>query len=146
MNIILTRSIAYHLLETYLPSTLFVTLGKQIVILFFQTTTLGYFSLYIPPDSIPGRVAIGMTTIMTMETMFSGVRESVPKVNYITLLDIWMVMCLIFVNLFMFEFILVVYLNSKSKYDLSRFVEKVCRLIFPLAFIIFNILYWTFTR
>ena len=146
MNIILTRSIAYHLLETYLPSTLFVTLGKQIVILFFQTTTLGYFSLYIPPDSIPGRVAIGMTTIMTMETMFSGVRESVPKVNYITLLDIWMVMCLIFVNLFMFEFILVVYLNSKSKYDLSRFVEKVCRLIFPLTFIIFNILYWTFTR
>ena len=116
------------------------------MILFFQTTTLGYFSLYIPPDSIPGRVAIGMTTIMTMETMFSGVRESVPKVNYITLLDIWMVMCLIFVNLFMFEFILVVYLNSKSKYDLSRFVEKVCRLIFPLAFIIFNILYWTFTR
>ena len=106
---------------------------------------VGYFSFYIPPDSIPGRVAIGMTTIMTMTTMFSGVRESVPKVSYITLLDIWMVMCLIFANLYMFEFILVVYLNTSKREDISGFVEKVCRVIFPFAFLIFSILYWTFS-
>ena len=106
---------------------------------------VGYFSFYIPPDSIPGRVAIGMTTIMTMTTMFSGVRETVPKVSYITLLDIWMVMCLIFANLYMFEFILVVYLNTSKREDISGFVEKVCRVIFPFAFLIFSILYWTFS-
>ena len=104
----------------------------------------GYLSLYIPPDSVAGRVAIGMTTIMTMTTMFGGVRESVPKVSYITLLDIWMVMCLIFVNLFMFESILVVYLHSNKKEYCSIIVEKVCRILFPIAFIMFSILYWSF--
>ena len=29
MNIVLTRNIGYHLLQTYLPSTFFVILGKQ---------------------------------------------------------------------------------------------------------------------
>ena len=86
-----------------------------------------------------------MTTIMTMTTMFSGVRETVPKVSYITLLDIWMVMCLIFANLYMFEFILVVYLHTSKREDISGFVEKVCRVIFPFAFLIFSILYWTFS-
>ena len=149
MEIILTRNIDYHLMQTFLPSTLYVTLGRTILdillnIELLYKVILGYLSLYIPPDSVAGRVAIGMTTIMTMTTMFGGVRESVPKVSYITLLDIWMVMCLIFVNLFMFESILVVYLYSNKKKNCSIIVEKVCRILFPIAFIIFSILYWSF--
>ena len=149
MEIILTRNIDYHLMQTFLPSTLYVTLGRIIQDNLLNLELLckiiiGYLSLYIPPDSVAGRVAIGMTTIMTMTTMFGGVRESVPKVSYITLLDIWMVMCLIFVNLFMFESILVVYLYSNKKKNCSIIVEKVCRILFPIAFIIFSILYWSF--
>ena len=44
MKITLRRNIGYHVMQTFIPSTLFVTLG--------------YLSLYIPPGAVPGRVAM----------------------------------------------------------------------------------------
>ena len=102
----------------------------------------GYLSLYISPDAIPGRVTLAMTTILTLTAMFSGIRHSVPKVSYITFLDIWMLTCLIFVNFFMFEFVFVVYLKSIKRETISRKFEKRCRVLFPVLFIVFNIMYW----
>ena len=83
-----------------------------------------------------------MTTILTLTAMFSGIRHTVPRVSYISYLDIWMVMCLLYVNFFMFEFALVVYLKSRKKVELSKILEKRCRIVFPLTFVLFNILYW----
>ena len=84
-----------------------------------------------------------MTTILTLTAMFSGVRGSVPQVSYISYLDIWMVICLIFVNAFMFEFVLVVHLISIDMDNVSHVVERKCRVLFPILFIIFNVLYWS---
>ena len=41
MQLVLTRKITYHLFRTYLPSGLFVVIG--------------WFSLFIPLDHVPGR-------------------------------------------------------------------------------------------
>ena len=79
--------------------------------------------MYIPPDSVAGRVAIGMTTIMTMTTMFGGVRESVPKVSYITLLDIWMVMCIFFIFLVLIEFAVVTSLIRRHQKPTAEKIE-----------------------
>ena len=129
MKITLKRNLGYHILQTFIPSTLFVILG--------------YLSLYIPPDAVPGRVAMGMTTILTLTAMFSGVRQHVPEVSYISYLDMWMVMCLIFVNLFMFEFVLVIYhIKSLKKEKAGRLLERKGRIVFPFLFIMFNVLYW----
>jgi len=128
LKITLKRNIGYFVIQTFIPSALFVTLG--------------YLSLYISPDAIPGRVTLAMTTILTLTAMFSGIRHSVPKVSYITFLDIWMLTCLIFVNFFMFEFVFVVYLKSIKRETISRTFEKRCRVLFPVLFIVFNIIYW----
>ena len=57
--------VGYHILQTYLPSAMFVVLA--------------WFSLFIEPESVPGRVAMGMTTLLTLTAMFSAVRQNVPK-------------------------------------------------------------------
>ena len=44
MKISLKRNIGYHVMQTFVPSTLFVMLG--------------YMSLYIPAGAVPGRVAM----------------------------------------------------------------------------------------
>ena len=44
MQLVLTRKITYHLFRTYLPSGLFVIIG--------------WFSLFIPLDHVPGRVTM----------------------------------------------------------------------------------------
>ena len=128
MKITLTRNIGYHVMQTFIPSTLFVILG--------------YLSLYIPAGAVPGRVAMGMTTILTLTAMFGAIRHTVPKVSYVSFLDIWMVTCIVFVNLFMFEYVLVIFIKDNGNEKLSREVEARCRVLLPVCFLAFNTLYW----
>ena len=128
MKITLTRVIGYHLLQTYVPSALFVILG--------------WLSLFIPQSSVPGRVGMGMTTILTLTAMFNGVRQNVPRVSYVSYLDIWMVMCIIFVNSCMFEFVVVTFLTKLGREKLSNKTEERCRIVFPTIFCFFNLFYW----
>eukprot|EP00095_Tigriopus_kingsejongensis_P007873 snap_masked-scaffold127_size327531-processed-gene-1.4 protein:Tk07873 transcript:snap_masked-scaffold127_size327531-processed-gene-1.4-mRNA-1 annotation:"glycine receptor subunit alpha-2-like" len=59
MTVLLRRKISYHLLQTYLPSGLFVIVA--------------WLSLFLPPESIPGRVTMAMTTLLTLAAMFGAV-------------------------------------------------------------------------
>ena len=49
-------------------------------------------------------------------------KQNVPNVSYLSYLDVWMVTCLVFVNLCMFEFILVTVL---VKMELASLGNKV---------------------
>ena len=66
MTVLLRRKISYHLLQTYLPSGLFVIVA--------------WLSLFLPPESIPGRITMAMTTLLTLAAMFGAVR-SVQETN-----------------------------------------------------------------
>merc|ERR1719419_449983 len=50
---------------------------------------------------------MGMTTLLTLTAMFSAVRQNVPKVSYVSFLDIWMLICMLFVFSCILEFIIV---------------------------------------
>lgn len=67
LHIHLQRKINYHLIQTYIPSFLFVTVA--------------WLSLFVNPDAIPGRVSMVMMTLLTLMAMFSGVRQNTPKVS-----------------------------------------------------------------
>jgi hypothetical protein len=66
LHIHLSRKINYHLLQTYIPSTMFVTIA--------------WLSLFVNPEAIPGRISMVMMTLLTLMAMFSGVRQNTPKV------------------------------------------------------------------
>lgn len=99
MQLVLTRKITYHLFRTYLPSGLFVIIG--------------WFSLFIPLDHVPGRVTMGMTTLLTLAAMFSAIATTTPRVSYSSKLDIWMVFCVIFVFGTLMEFSLLIFLQKQ---------------------------------
>ena len=102
MKLHLTRQIGYHIVQTYIPSAVFVVIA--------------WLSLFIPAESVPGRVGMGMTTLLTLTAMFSSVRQTVPKVSYISFLDIWMLICMLFVFSCILEFIIAtVFLRSGKK-------------------------------
>ncbi len=61
----LKRKLSYHLVQTYVPSTLFVIVS--------------WLSFLVPPESVPGRMAICMTTLLTLTAMFSAVRWAKTK-------------------------------------------------------------------
>ena len=109
MTIVLRRKINYHLLQTYLPSGIFFQLN-----LFYDKLTglfviVSWLSLFIPPESIPGRVAMAMTTLLTLAAMFGGVRQNTPMVSYVSALDIWMCGCIVFVFFTLLEYVIILW-------------------------------------
>merc|ERR1719334_2881305 len=128
MKLHLTRQLTYHLVQTYIPSTVFVVIA--------------WLSLFVPPESVPGRVGMGMTTLLTLTAMFSSVRQNVPKVSYVSLLDVWMLVCMIFVFACILEFIAVTACIHTARKETSVKLENICRILIPILFLLFNLIYW----
>jgi len=129
MKLHFTRQLGYHLVQTYIPSAVFVVLA--------------WLSLFIPVESVPGRVGMGMTTLLTLTAMFSSVRQNVPKISYISLLDIWMLLCMLFVFSCIGEFIIAtIFLRRGRKQDGDKF-ELLFKIGLPVVFVLFNIIYWS---
>lgn len=63
------RQIGHHLIQTFAPSTLVVVLS--------------WFSFWLGLDAIPGRVTLLVTCLLTLVTMFTGLRTDIPPVAYV---------------------------------------------------------------
>nr|XP_040565575.1 glycine receptor subunit alpha-4-like [Lepeophtheirus salmonis] len=129
MNIHLRREIGYHIVQTYIPSMIFVIVA--------------WLSLFIPPESIPGRVGMSLTTLLALTAMFGAVRSNVPKVSYVSYLDIWIVTCIVFVFFCTLEFSIVSYSITSGWTSFGYKVDRYCQLAIPLGFIVFNMKYWS---
>ena len=93
-------------------------------------------------QTFSGRVTFGMTTLLTLTAMFGAERSNVPRVSYVTLLDVWMIGCTVFVFISLLEFTTVASLLRAGQKRKSEKVEMVSRFLFPLMFLIFNTVYW----
>ncbi|KAI0231536.1 Glycine receptor subunit alpha-3 [Lamellibrachia satsuma] len=172
----LERLFGFFVLSIYVPTILIVILA--------------WVSFWVNMDAVPARISLGVTTVLTMATQLSGSKVSIPKVHYPKAIDIWMVMCMMFVFVSMVEYTFVNALSrdspkteteeakeKESEKDLkitglpeekfvdlyvieqqlkstttcgfssgreaALFLERVSRICFPIAFIIFNIVYWS---
>lgn len=63
------RQIGHHLIQTFAPSSLVVMLS--------------WFSFWLGLDAIPGRVTLLVTCMLTLVTMFTGLRADIPPVAYV---------------------------------------------------------------
>ncbi|NWS44637.1 GBRP protein, partial [Probosciger aterrimus] len=80
----LKRNILYFILETYVPSILLVVLS--------------WVSFWISQSSVPARICIGVTTVLTMTTLMMGARTSLPNANcFIKAIDVYLGICFSFI-------------------------------------------------
>ncbi|CAH1173742.1 unnamed protein product [Phaedon cochleariae] len=93
------RQIGHHLIQTFAPSTLVVVLS--------------WFSFWLDLDAIPARVTLLVTCLLTLVTMFTGLRSDIPAVAYVKALDLWMAGCMISVFASLGEFVIVKVLHGK---------------------------------
>nr|XP_032836781.1 gamma-aminobutyric acid receptor subunit beta-3-like [Petromyzon marinus] len=89
----LKRNIGYFILQTYMPSTLI--------------TILSWVSFWINYDASAARVALGITTVLTMTTISTHMRETLPKIPYVKAIDVYLMGCFVFVFLALLEYALV---------------------------------------
>ncbi|KAF8357058.1 gab-1, partial [Pristionchus pacificus] len=91
----LKRSVGYFIFQTYLPCVLIVMLS--------------WVSFWINHEATSARVALGITTVLTMTTISTGVRQSLPRISYVKSIDIYLVMCFVFVFAALLEYAAVNY-------------------------------------
>ncbi|KAF5269789.1 hypothetical protein FQA39_LY08570 [Lamprigera yunnana] len=110
----LQRNIGYFVFQTYLPSILIVMLS--------------WVSFWINHEATSARVALGITTVLTMTTISTGVRSSLPRISYVKAIDIYLVMCFVFVFAALLEYAAVNYTywgaRAKKKSKKSKDVEE----------------------
>ncbi|XP_036334737.1 glycine receptor subunit alpha-2 [Rhagoletis pomonella] len=104
------RQIGHHLIQTFAPSSLVVMLS--------------WFSFWLGLDAIPGRVTLLVTCMLTLVTMFTGLRADIPPVAYVKALDLWMAGCMVSVFAALAEFVVVKVLDVQYQYQVNK-VPKV---------------------
>ena len=61
----LERNITYYVVQMYIPSILIVMLS--------------WISFWLTVNSVPGRISLGVLTVLTMTTQSSSVNASLPR-------------------------------------------------------------------
>nr|CAD7443227.1 unnamed protein product [Timema bartmani] len=91
----LDRELTPHLLETYLPTGLFVIIS--------------WGSFTVKPENVPGRMVLLVTNLLSLVTLFESVRNNSPAAMGIKCMDVWLVACILFIFLALVEYIAVLW-------------------------------------
>ncbi|XP_077869875.1 glycine receptor subunit alphaZ1-like [Saccoglossus kowalevskii] len=96
----LHRELIFYVMEHYVPSFLLVILS--------------WVSFWLSVDATPARASLGITTVLTLTTLSSTARTSLAKVSYTKAIDIWMLVCSLFVFAALLEFAVASYLHKAT--------------------------------
>ena len=79
----------------YLPSGLFVAVS--------------WVSFVIPPEVVPGRMALLVTLFLVLTNIFNTITNVSPNVEGMTAISSWMIACMFFVFLALLEYAAILY-------------------------------------
>ncbi|CAG5861973.1 unnamed protein product [Menidia menidia] len=97
----LSRRMGYFTIQTYIPCIL--------------TVVLSWVSFWIKKDATPARTALGITTVLTMTTLSTVARTSLPRVSYVTAMDLFVTVCFLFVFAALMEYATLNYYSYSSR-------------------------------
>nr|KAF6283597.1 gamma-aminobutyric acid type A receptor subunit theta [Pipistrellus kuhlii] len=116
LKFMIQRKIIHYLVQVYWP-TIIVTISSWV------TFWMNY-------ESSVARMTIGLTSMFILHTINSHLREKLPEFSCIKAIDIYMVVCFIFVFLSLLEYVYINYLlysrrESSRCYRLCRRARKI---------------------
>ncbi|XP_072191296.1 gamma-aminobutyric acid receptor subunit gamma-3 isoform X2 [Excalfactoria chinensis] len=71
-------------------------------------------------DATPARTALGITTVLTMTTLSTIARKSLPRVSYVTAMDLFVTVCFLFVFAALMEYATLNYYSSCRKPNCTK--------------------------
>ncbi|XP_033743548.1 glycine receptor subunit alpha-2-like [Pecten maximus] len=110
----MVRNINYYVIQMYIPSLLIVMLS--------------WVSFWLNVNSVPGRVNLGVLSVLTISTQSSSVNRTLPRVSYTKAIDIWMAACLVFVVAALVEFAIANVLSRRGSGKGMLFIKKIIKL------------------
>ncbi|KAJ8897339.1 hypothetical protein PR048_002685 [Dryococelus australis] len=98
--VILQRELTNYLLETYIPTGLFVIVS--------------WGSFLINPEMVPGRMVLLVTNLLSLITLFEATRTSSPPCVGVKSMDVWVLGCISFVVMALMEYCVILYLLKEQ--------------------------------
>ncbi|KAM3963051.1 glycine receptor subunit alpha-4 [Aphomia sociella] len=95
LQIKLSRELRSYLLESYLPSSLFVIIS--------------WGSFCVIPEIVPGRMVLLVTTLLSLVTMFDTVSTNSPDALELKCIEVWLISCTLFVFFALMEYFVVLF-------------------------------------
>ncbi|XP_023323769.1 gamma-aminobutyric acid receptor subunit gamma-4 isoform X2 [Eurytemora carolleeae] len=89
------------LLQVYLPSGMFVVVS--------------WISFIVPPEVVPGRMALLVTLFLVLVNIFNSVTANAPKAEGLTAVETWVVSCIIHVFGVLAEYALILKIIQSEK-------------------------------
>ncbi|GFQ81645.1 glycine receptor subunit alpha-1 [Trichonephila clavata] len=153
----LTRRYGYYIMNIYIPSILIVFMSM--------------LTFWMPVDAVPGRVTLGVTSLLTMIT--KQYQAALPSVSYVVALNVFLSVCIAFVFSSLLEYALVIALRSHQGRHIPEAnkgisanpdaqplcwdkiftyfedtdvikIDRYCRILFPTLFVLILISYCSF--
>ena len=100
------RSLGFYLIQIYIPASLIVVIS--------------WVSFWLHRNATPARVALGVTTVLTMTTLISSTNAQLPKISYIKSIDVYLGTCFVMVFASLLEYATVGYLGKRIAMRKSR--------------------------
>ena len=82
-ELILTRKLSRYIIMWYLPSGIFVIVS--------------WISFLIPPEIVPGRMALIITVFLVLVNIFNTITTNMPKADRLTAIETYVMVCIFFV-------------------------------------------------
>ena len=132
----LSRSIGYYVSQVYIPAFLIVVIS--------------WVPFWLDRNDHHARVALGVTTVLTMTTLVTNTNSDFPKISHLKAIDIYLFTSFLMVFLALLEYANVGYYELKCgkanrkkplTFEDAGAIDYWARRIFPACFTIFNLIY-----
>ncbi|XP_062619115.1 glutamate-gated chloride channel alpha-like [Saccostrea cucullata] len=127
---------------------------------------LGWMSMWIDKNQVAARTNLGVFCVLSIVTQLVGIFAIEKELKDVIAVDIWIAVCMFFTIKSLFVFILVHNMKRRKdklkekyketsetsdvKFEAACYkiphgkLQNVFRVVYPILFIAFNIVYWTY--
>lgn len=96
----------YYIFQMYIPCVCIVALS--------------WVSFWINHEAVPARVALSITTVLTISYMRGSVNAGMPRVSYLKSIDYFLLGGFVFIFMTLLEYVLVLKQSRKLQEDVER--------------------------
>ncbi|KAI1720518.1 neurotransmitter-gated ion-channel ligand binding domain-containing protein [Ditylenchus destructor] len=99
VSLTFSRAYGFYILQLYMPT--------------YASTCLSFISFWIDFKSLPARITLGVSSLMTLSFQYGNIAKSLPKVGYVKSADVYFTIVTSFIFMSLIEVAIVCYLESK---------------------------------